>query len=407
MKNKIKVIIVGGGFGGVYSAKNLLKYFNHDEIEITLINKGNFFLFTPLLHEVATGALTPDSIVEPIREVFRNTPINFLEDSAIEIDKDTKQVITTKEKLKYDYLIIASGAVTNYMNVPGANEFTFTLKNLQDAIAIRNHILNTCENAYKTNNKDLLTFSVIGAGPTGVELATELIEYIEHTICSYYKSSVLKKEDIKVNLISAGADIIPQFPVEMRQIALKEVLRKGINVLTNTIINKVEPGLMYTKDGNTIKSNTIIWVAGVKPNANEIKGIVVGEKGRINTSKYLMSDFDESIFALGDSSGNLPMLAQVAVVQAQVIAENIYKLSKNADRSKLTEFNFKEKGLLISLGQWYALGNFYGVTFSGKIMWWVWRTVYLINFLSWRKRVEIAIEWTIDLFYPRDITVIK
>lgn len=404
MKNKIKIVIIGGGFGGVYSAINLIKKFDGNEIEITLINKNNYFLFTPLLHEVATGALTPDSIVEPIREVFRNFPINFVEDTVLEIKKDKKEIITKKGQLSYDYLVIAPGAETNYMNVPGASEYTFTLKNLQYAISIRNHVLGICEIANEKKDKSLLNFTVIGAGATGVELVSELVEYIQHTMCNYYRDSGFKEEDIIVNLVSASAEIIPQFPVKMREVALKELKKKNVTVYLNTKVVKIEPKKIYIDGDKTIDTNTIIWVAGVKPSANSILGITVGEKGRIDADEYLKSIQDESIYCLGDSSGTLPMLAQIAVQQAKIVALNIYN---STHKLPLKKFTFTQKGLLISLGQWYAAGNFFGMTFSGKIMWWVWRTVYLFNFLSWRKRFEIAIEWTIDLFYPRDISLIK
>ncbi len=406
-KQKTKVIIVGGGFGGVYTAKNLIKYFNKDEIEITLINKTNYFLFTPLLHEVATGGLTPDSIVEPIREVFRNCPINFIEDTVIEIRHEEKTILTTKNSYEYDFLVISSGAETNYFEISGARENSFTLKNLSDAIALRNHILDNCEKAVNSKNKELLSFAIIGAGPTGVELASELVEYVEHTICSYYKDSGFRKEDIQVTLITSTPDIISQFPEKMRAIAMKEMKKRRINVITNAIADKIEPGLIYFKDGKSIKTNTIVWVAGVTPTLYEIKGIEAGAKGRIEVNDYLQNIKTPTIFALGDASGAFPMLAQVAVQQAKTVAQNIYKIYRTGNNVSLDKFIYKQKGLLISLGQWYAIGNFFGTTFSGKIMWGIRRTVYLFNFLSWRKRFEIAIEWTINMFYPRDITMLK
>ncbi len=402
--NKIKIVIVGGGFGGVYTALNLNKILNKKEVEITLINKTNYFLFTPLLHEVATGGLTPDSIIESVREVFRGSCVNIVEDIAIEIDKDQKLVKTTSDSYKYDYLVISTGAQTNYFNTIGAKEHSFTLKNLEDAISLRNHILETCETAFKTKNKDLLVTSIVGAGPTGVELSAELQEYMQHTLCMYYKNSGFKKEDIKVNIITTTPDVISQFPQKMRDYAMEELKERGINVITNSFVTKIEPNQITFKDGASIKSHTVIWVAGVSPILSEIKGLIPGQKGRIDTNEFLQTSYDKNIFSLGDVSGNHPMLAQVAVQQAKVVAKNIKALINN---DKLTAFKFIQKGLLLSIGQWFALGNFLGMTFKGKIMWWIWRTAYLFNFLSWRKRFEIASEWTSNLFYPRDITYLK
>jgi NADH dehydrogenase len=185
---------------------------------------------------------------------------------------------------------------------------------------------------------------------------------------------------------------------------MEELKDRGINVITNSFVTKIEPNQITFKDGTIMKSHTIVWVAGVSPVLSEIKGLVAGQKGRIDTNEFLQTTYDTNIFSLGDASGSYPMLAQIAVQQAKTVAKNIKALIEN---DKLTAFKFTQKGLLLSIGQWYAIGNFFGMTFKGKIMWWIWRTAYLFNFLSWRKRFEIASEWTSNLFYPRDITYLK
>jgi NADH dehydrogenase len=190
----------------------------------------------------------------------------------------------------------------------------------------------------------------------------------------------------------------------MRAIALSQLKKKGIEVITDTMVTKVEPNLITFADGKSLKANTIIWVAGVKPSLSEIKGIEIGPKGRLEINEYLQSIKNLEIFGLGDSAGTHPMLAQIAVQQAKTVANNIYALVNNKE---LEKFTTKIKGLLISLGQWSAAGQFRKITLSGPIMWWIWRTIYLFNFNSWKKRFEIVIEWTINLFYPRDITHLK
>lgn len=401
---KTEVVIVGGGFGGIYTAKNLLKFFKRDEVDITLINKSNYFLFTPLLHEVATGGLTPDTIIESLREVFRNTPIKFVEDLVTEVDQSTKVIKTSTQSFNYDYLVISSGAETNYFGTPGAKENSFPLKNLPDAVALRNHIIATCEKAVLTHDKSLLKCAIVGAGATGVELAAELQEYMEHTICTYYRNSEFTKQDIRVNLITATPEIIAQFPAKMRTIAHDELIKKGINIIPNTIVTQVEEGKITLKDGTSILAHTIVWVAGVTPILSNIKGIVAGPKGRMEVNEFLQTLNDTSVFALGDAGGSFPMLAQIAVQQGRSVAYNIHALVSN---KPLEKFSTNIKGLLLSIGQWYAIGNFGKITLRGPLMWWLWRTIYLFNFHSWKKRFEIAVEWTINLFYPRDITYIK
>ena len=401
--NKIKIVIIGGGFGGVYSARHLYKLFGN-KAEITLINKTNYFLFTPLLHEVATGGLTPQSVIESLREIFRGTSIKCIEDTVIEINKENKTVKTPNSLFNYDYLIISAGAETNYFGIPGAQENSFTLKSLNDAIILRNHIIETFENAIKNNNKDALTFAIVGAGATGVELATELAEYVKGTLCSYYKNSIVAKDEIKISIITNAPEILTVFPEKMREIAKNALIKNNINIINNATVIKVDNELITFADSTTLKAHTIIWVAGVKPSISIINGIDIGPKGRMEINEYLQNINNEYIFGLGDASGTFPMLAQIAVQQAKTVAYNIYAHIGNL---KLDKFETKIKGLLISLGQWNASGNFKNITLSGPIMWFIWRTIYLFNFNSWKRRLEIAVEWTINLFYPRDITYLK
>jgi NADH dehydrogenase len=171
--------------------------------------------------------------------------------------------------------------------------------------------------------------------------------------------------------------------------------------MVDTAVTSVESGKIILKDGSSVVADTIIWVAGVKPKSPNIEGIELEKSGRIKIDEYLR--VKDNVFALGDVSGTLPMLAQVAVQQSKNVAENIIYTISN---KPLTPFKFKEKGLLVSLGQWYAAGKISGITLKGPFMWWLWRTIYLFNFHSWRNRVKIAVEWTVNLFSPRDITEI-
>ncbi len=404
--NKTKIVIVGGGFGGVYTAKYLYKLLK-DNVDITIINKNNYFLFTPLLHEVATGGLSPKSIVESLREIFRGTSINYVEDTVNEIDRNEKIVKTNKTNFKYDYLVLSPGAETNYFNTPGAQENTFTLKNLNDAITLRNHIIDTFEKAVIKKDSKMLSFAIIGAGATGVELASELIEYLKDTFYIYYSNTGFRREDIKVTLITNTSEIIGQFPIAMRNIAMNTLKKIGIEIMTNATATNIEPNNIKFSDGKNLQAHTIIWVAGVKPSLNQIKGIEIGPKGRIETNEFLQSKNNSEIFSLGDAGGSFPMLAQIAVQQAKTVASNINKLILNKNNAKLEKFSTNIKGLLISLGQLKAIGDFKGYTISGPFMWFIWRTIYLFNFNSWKKRFEIVVEWTINLFYPRDINILK
>lgn len=402
---KAHVVIIGGGFGGIYTARYLQPLIEAGKVDVTLINRTNYFLFTPLLHEVATGGLSPTSVVEPIREIFRSCSVHFIQDEVRSIDSVQKEISLASRTIGYDYLVVSSGAETNYYGTLGAKENTLTLKDLHDALRIRKHIIDACEKgahiADDTERRKLLSVVVVGGGATGVELSSEIIEFMQETLCSYYRSCHIKKEDMQVTVVAASPDLLPPFPPELRAIAKNELVRKGIRVMTSESVVEVKPGKIIFADKSFLEAGLIIWVAGVKPTTLDIAGAEKEKNGRIKIDENLRVTGPSNIFSLGDVSGTAPMLAQVAVQQARTVARNI---GASLDNTPLSKFVFHEKGLLVSLGQWYAAGKIFGIVLKGPAMWWLWRTIYLFNFHSWRKRIKIAVDWTVNLFYPRDIT---
>ncbi len=405
---KAHVVIVGGGFGGIYTARYLQPLIEAGKVDVTLINKTNYFLFTPLLHEVATGGLSPMSVVEPIREIFRRELVHFIQDEATSIDLEKKYVSTSQRIIGYDFLVVSSGAETNYYGTPGAAENTITLKNLNDALIIRRTLIDACEKAAHIaddeERRKLLSVAIVGGGATGVELAAEIVEFMKETLCSYYGNTChLKKEDMQVTVIAASPDLLPPFPPALRDIAKKELVRKGIRVMLGETVTEVKPRKILFADKSFVEAATIIWVAGVKPVSPALTGAEKEKNGRIKIDEFLRVAGKHEVFSLGDVGGTAPMLAQVAVQQGKIVARNI---GATLTSIPLIPFMFMEKGLLVSLGQWHAAGKIFGITLQGPLMWWIWRTVYLFNFHSWRKRLKIAVEWTVNLFYPRDITKI-
>lgn len=413
MNEIIKIIIVGGGFGGVYAARDLARRRKRaketgTKIEITLINKSNYFLFTPLLHEVATGGLSLGSILEPLREIFREQAVDLLQSEVKNIDLQKKIVTTKSGKLNYDYLILATGAETNYYGIAGAEKYSLSLKNTGDAIALRNKLIDSCEQALVANDgetrKRLLTAVVVGGGATGVELAAEIAEFWQENLKNYYRHTSIKPAEARVILVASSPELLPQFPPRLRQIARKALLEKGVEVLTDSNVIEVTPDGVKLANGRMIAAQTTVWVAGVRAKNLTFVGRIRAEmtaNGRLNLDPYLRVVGQDSVYALGDLAGTAPMLAQVAVQQGRAAARNI---AASIASRPLKFFKYRQKGLLLSLGQWRAAGEILGVTFHGRAMWWLWRTVYLFNFLSWRKRFRIATEWTVNLFYPRDIT---
>ncbi|MFA7216561.1 MAG: NAD(P)/FAD-dependent oxidoreductase [Candidatus Paceibacterota bacterium] len=418
MSTKPHIVIVGAGFGGLYTAKYLIPYVKKGVLDITLINKTNYFLFTPLLHEVATGGLHPTSISEALREIFKKTGITIYQDIVISINTSKKVIQTENCEIPYDYVVLATGAETNYYNIPGAKENSLGLKNLEDAVNIRQSIIDSFEKATLTKDenerKKLLSFVVVGGGATGVETVSEIAEFACEIKNRYYKGD--KKyhvKDISISLINTGPEILKPFHPKIQKIAAKRLEEMGVTLLLSKMVSSVSPGTIHFSDESTLSANTIVWATGVTPSTPkcmEHNAKFVG--GRLETDEFLRMIDMPNIFVLGDSAcvtqlnGNPPppMLAQVAVSEAKIVARNIIASIKN---KKLSKFIYKSKGTLVSLGQWFAAGKIFSFVISGKIAWWIWRTVYLFKFLSWEKRIHIAFEWTLDIFYPRDITKIR
>lgn len=415
---KPHIVIVGAGFGGLYTARHLAPFVKKNKIDVTLINKTNYFLFTPLLHEVATGGLRPTSVSEPIREIFKNSGITIYQDTVLSINPKDKKISTENCEIKYDYLVLATGAETNYYGIEGAKENTFGLKNLDDAVKIRSQIINAFEKATLSKNeeerKKLLTFIVVGGGPTGVETVSEIAEFAGEIKNRYYKGEKrYHVKDISVCLVDTGDTILRPFNKKIQTIATQRLQKMGITLIMSKKVSSVKPQEIVFDDGNSISASTIIWATGVTPvppKYIEYEPSLLG--GRMETDSFLRMIGISDVFVLGDTAcvnqgenvPPTPMLAQVAVAEAEFVAKNIIATIKN---KKLKNFIYKSKGTLVSLGQWYATGEVFSVVISGKIAWWIWRTVYLFKFLSWQKRFHIAFEWTLDIFYPRDITKIR
>jgi NADH dehydrogenase len=433
---KPHIVILGAGFGGTYLTKKLAPLVRAGKIEVTLVNRTNYFLFTPLLHEVATGSLTPTSVAEPLREIFHKTDIHISQSSVegIDIEKRTVRLSgahhTHEQTVPYDYLVIATGAETNYYGIPGAEKHSYPLKNLLDAARIRSRIIDVFEQAIATADPTerarLLSFIVVGGGATGVEMAAELAEFVHTIVSRYYHvkkdcninfQGGCRPEEPTIRLINTSGELLTMFPVSLRKIALERLKKNGVIVSLNTSVTEATKDGLKLSTGETAFSSTVIWTAGVKPIVPPFVGITPQiVAGRIAVDEFFRVGGHKHVFALGDVAGYtdrdilstdptktklLPQLAQVASAQASTVAKNIIATIRG---EKLTDFHYHSKGSMVSLGQWFALGEIYSLNIAGRITWWLWRTVYLFKFASWKKRIRIGFEWAFELVYPRDIT---
>ncbi len=427
------IVILGAGFGGTYVAKSLASYVKRGLVDVTIVNRTNYFLFTPLLHEVATGGLSPRNVAEPLREAFVGTGIKIIQGTVLSIDSASRRVNikshTEELPIPFDYLLIATGAETNYYNIPGAEENTYPLKSLADAVTIRSRIIDSFEQAILTNDaakrKELLSFAIVGGGATGVEVTAELVDFVDGMVKRYYYDTKCKigdtgtchPEEPTITIIHTGKELLEMFAPSLRASAMKRLSKNGVSLRLGSTVTAVSKNNLKLSDGSMVMAGTIIWSAGVKPVVPQFNGWQPTlNGGRLAVDSSFRLQGNERIFALGDVAGYvdlhnfnkdskntkpLPMLAQVAVAESKVIAFNILASIKN---KPLRDFHYKSKGSMVSVGQWFAIGEIFSLDIAGRFAWWIWRTVYLFKFASWRKRIQIAFEWTADLFYPRDIT---
>jgi NADH dehydrogenase len=412
MPQKMKrIVIVGAGFGGVYAFKRLQRRLGKNpNVELTLVNERNYFLFTPLLHEVATGGISPENIVEPIRKVLGCSPQSFHLGRVESISFEHRTVRTEHETIAYDYLVLAPGATTNFYNISGAEKYSFTLKSLEDAMRLKDHLIACVEYASQTNDKkkreSLLRFAVVGGGPTGVELASEMEEFLRGTFSHYYPKEIINA--IELVLIQHASALLPHLSVCMRGKSEEVLRKKNIALLLGAEVTEVGNGYVEIEGGKRIVTDTVVWTAGIKPNIPLLtEDVPRARDGRIIVEPSLSLARYRDVFVIGDAAavgtrtdGYVPALAQAAVKQAEATAENIARLLHGRE---VKPFAYRHSGTMVSLGQWMAAGEVGGYVFWGRITWWVWRTVYLFKLVSWQKKLKVALDWTINLFSPRDI----
>lgn len=416
-ENRKNVVILGSGFGGVYVYRRLFKYLGRS-IRYTIVSPENHFLFTPLLHEVATGSLDSHSIVEPIRTITDYESTKVLQGEAGQINTSKKTLMVGSNEVHYDYLVVATGAKTCSYAISGVEENAYVLKTLGDGEHLKNRFISIFQEAAETKNieakREMLSFVIVGGGATGVEMAAEMAELCFGTFLELYGGEGISYEDIKVTLISSSTDLIPYFKRKVRKFAHKSLTKSGVDVMLGKMVSKVDEHGVVLSTGERIWSRTVLWTAGVLPNTPDFenKQDFAYDNGKVKVDKTLRIVGETDVFAIGDVSGAqdekgsfYPNLAQVAVKEARHVAKEISNMEKGEKERR--EFSLKLKGELISLGQWHAAGDVFGFAIVGPLAWFIWRTVYLFKFISKSKKFKIALDWTINVFYPRDITKIS
>jgi NADH dehydrogenase len=410
-----RILVVGGGFGGLYTTLHLQRLFRHDEnVEVTLIDRDNYFLMTPLLFEAGSGVLEPRHTVTPIRTLLRKA--KFVEADVETIDLERQEVCARHSPshkaycLHYDHLVLSLGGTTNTKLIPGS-EHAFTFKTLADAIFLRNHIIDLFEQAEVETDPArklrLLTFVVIGAGLVGVELAGEFTEFL-HNLTRTYRN--VRYDEVKIHLLEAGPKVMPEMERELADYATRTLVERGVDVRTNTAATRIEPGRVHLPDGPTLDCFTVLLVAGVavSPILAQLP-LAKDRKGRAMVDGTMRSKERPNVWAVGDCAhipdpeGNpYPPLAQHALREAKVLAHNIESAVRRPGEP-LKPFVYKTLGMLASLGRYKGVGRVFKVKIYGFVAWWVWRTYYLMQMPRWNRRFRIVVDWTVALFFRNDV----
>jgi len=408
--NSTRVVVLGAGFGGLAAARTLARNRDGLDLDVLLVDRANFHLFTPILYQVATGGVEPDNVTHPVRYATQADGFRFQESNVQKISVEDKCVYTDDGPIYYDYLVVALGATNNFFGLASAEENSFTLKTISDGIELRNHIIDAFERAEVEQDPEvrrrLLTFVIVGAGPTGVELAASLRDLASHVLLKEYPG--IDPGEVRVVLVEALDRILLALDDQLRQNAMKTLQSKGVEVLLNTPVADVERGGVRIKDGSFIPSETVVWTAGVK--ANPLIADLPGEKGRdgrVRVNDFMQLPDHPEIYVIGDCAmyfmpgeqRPLPPNAPVAIAGGKTAAINIIHTLRN---EPLEPLKYKYQGELVSLGKNNAVANIMGIKFSGFIGWLVWRAVYLYKLEGFKNKASVLVDWLFGVFDRRE-----
>jgi NADH dehydrogenase len=389
--NKPKVVILGGGFGGLTAARALTK-----TADVTVVDRHNFQTFLPLLYQVSTAGLAADHVAYPIRGALRKTGAKFRMASPISIDHKNKQVkLDSSELLDFDHLIIALGSTTADFGIPGVTEYALGMKSVHEALTIRAEVMRRFEDLCRFEDNTRLTISVVGGGPTGVEMAGALAELVRGPLKSDQANAAAH---IDVQLLEAGDRLLPPFSPSLSARTKKDLEKIGVNVKLNSAVQALEHRKIILKDGTVLQSEITVWAAGVQgsPAMQQLNLPVVGN--RLSVAPTLQINNYPNIWALGDIAGALgndgrplPMVAPVAIQQGKFIAKQIDRLTNG---KALKSFSYLDKGSMATIGRNKAVVEVKGLKLTGTIAWLTWLWLHLFYLLGGRNKIGTMADWT-------------
>lgn len=418
-----RILILGGGFAGVYTGYELQSALNLKQarIELGIVNRENFFVYYPLLPEIISGAIETESILNPIRLVVPQATLYVGEVTKIDLENNSVEIRhglyghhQEPRTLYYDHLVLALGGVANTARIPGLAEYAFDVQRLSTAFALRNHLIDVLEQAdIETNpakKKRLLTFAVVGGGATGVEVAAEIHNLVVEA-SDYYKH--IEHDDLRVVIVHSGERLFADLPEHLASFAERILQERGIEILFNKRAARVEPDALHLNDDSVIDTRTVVGSIGLQPNPL-IRDLPVphDDRGRVNVNQYLLVEGHSNVWALGDNARvcdpntgePYPQSAQHAVRGAKLVARNIAASMRGETLEPMT---YKTIGQMVPLGHRSAIAEIRGRSLAGLPAWFIWRTYYLSSLPRWTKKLRVAFDWTLGLFFPPELVQLK
>lgn len=407
-----RVVIVGAGFGGLSAAQQL----GQKDVDVLVLDRKNYHGFWPLIYEVATAGLEPEAIAYPVRGILhRYASVSFHMTDVRGFDFARKQIITDGNIVHYDYLIVAAGSTNNYFGNDSLASQTFSLKDIDDAQRLRNHILSSFELAVRETNPvrraRLMTFVIVGGGPTGVELAGAFAELIRHVLHKDYP--MLDVTEARVMLVEATDRLLSPFPPSLQKKAQAQLEIMGVEVKLQTAVESVENGMVVFKGGSCIASDTVVWTAGVRGSSiAELMHTPLQRGYRVPVQPTLNLAEWPDVFVVGDmahleqtpNGPSYPMVATVAIQQGKHAAHNVMARMRKKPMKKFRYFN---KGKMATIGRRAAVVDAYGLRISGFVAWVMWLFVHLISLVGFRNRLLVLINWAYNYWtYDRGVRLI-
>jgi NADH:ubiquinone reductase (H+-translocating) len=408
-----RVVVVGSGFGGLEAVTQLDTLFDRDpNVEILLLSDQNYLLFTPLLPQIASSFTDPRHIIQAVREIRGKRKFVFRREMVRAVDTTIRRLTVDSGSIDYDALILAPGSRTEFFNTPGARENCWDYKSLQQGVELREHIIDQCEHADHTldaaTRQTMLTFVIVGGGYTGIELATEMRDFLFGYAAKTYRG--INASEIRLIVLEALPDILRGIGPKLAAHARKRLHVSGIEVRTSTRVTRVNKCSVEINGNETLQADTIIWTAGVR--AIELIEALPGPHDRIGRAivnpQLQLNDHPE-VFVVGDSASatnaqEAPRVAPVAIEQGRIAALNVAHLWKG---ETLETYEYASKGMLVSLGMNYAVVNVAGIQVSGYFAWLFWNAVHLYKLVGLKKQLQVAGDWILGLIFPRDAAIVR